>query len=195
MKTLFLYLLSLLFIVANWNLGHNIYEWSFYNVVFYIVLPFSTAYILGFKPEDLGFKIGRRDGYIWALILLLASMPITIYASHLEQFREFYPLFSFNSWGEFFFKELLIGVIMLAHEAFYRGILLFSLARKNRWLGILAQNIPYTLVHIGKPGLEVPYSFLAGIFFAEIDLKSESFLPSFFLHWTGAVIFDLLCIL
>jgi membrane protease YdiL (CAAX protease family) len=195
MKTFLLYLLSLLFIVANWNLGHNIYEWSFYNVVFYIVLPFLTAYILGFKPKELGFKIGKKDGYIWALILLLISMPITIYASRLEQFREFYPLFSFNSWSEFLFKELLIGVIMLAHEAFYRGILLFPLAKKHKWLGILAQNIPYTLIHIGKPGLEVPYSFLAGIFFAEIDLKSESFLPSFFLHWTGAVIFDLLCIL
>jgi len=92
-------------------------------------------------------------------------------------------------------KELLIGIIMFAHKAFYRGILLFPLAKKNEWLGILAQNIPYTLIHIGKPPLEVPYSFIAGIIFAKMDLKSESFLPGFFLHWIGSAIFDVLCVI
>ena len=84
---------------------------------------------------------------------------------------------------------------MFAHKAFYRGILLFPLAKKNEWLGILAQNIPYTLIHIGKPPLEVPYSFIAGIIFAKMDLKSESFLPGFFLHWIGSAIFDVLCVI
>lgn len=131
---------------------------------------------------------------MWALALFLLTLPISLYASQLESFRSYYPLFSYNSWREFLFKELFIGVIMFAHEAFYRGILLFPLAKKNEWLGIIVQNIPYTLVHIGKPPLEIPYSFIAGIVFAKIDLKSESFLPSFLLHWIGAIVFDILCV-
>ncbi|MBO8174611.1 MAG: CPBP family intramembrane metalloprotease [Thermococcus sp.] len=195
MKTFLLYLISLIFIILNWHLGQNIYEWTLYDISFYVFLPLIVAYLLGFKPNELGFKVGKREGYIWAFALFLATLPLSIYASKMESFRSFYPIFSYSSWGDFIFKELLVGAIMFAHEAFYRGILLFPLAEKNEWLGILAQNIPYTLVHIGKPSLEVPYSFIAGIIFAKMDLKSESFLPSFFLHWIGSAVFDVLCVI
>ncbi|ACS89240.1 CPBP family archaeomyxosortase MrtA [Thermococcus sibiricus] len=189
-----LYLFGIFLIILNRSLGGNIYEWALYNTLFYILVPFTLGLTLGFKHEDLGFKIGKRDGYMLALALFLLTLPISLYASQLESFRSYYPLFSYNSWREFLFKELFIGVIMFAHEAFYRGILLFPLAKKNEWLGIIVQNIPYTLVHIGKPPLEIPYSFIAGIVFAKIDLKSESFLPSFLLHWIGAIVFDILCV-
>ncbi|ALM74635.1 CPBP family archaeomyxosortase MrtA [Thermococcus barophilus] len=193
MKALILYLVSLIFIILNWHLGKNIYEWAFYDILFYVTLPLTAAYLLGFKPNELGFKIGKRKGYIWAFVLFSATLPLSVYASRMESFRSFYPIFSYSSWGDFMFKELLVGIIMFAHEAFYRGILLFPLAEKNEWLGILLQNIPYTLIHIGKPTLEIPYSSIAGIIFAKMDLKSESFLPSFLLHWIGAVAFDVLC--
>ncbi|AIF69254.1 membrane-associated metalloprotease [Palaeococcus pacificus DY20341] len=194
-KTYVLYAVSLIFIALNWRLGKNIYEWAFYDTLFYLALPLILAYLLGFKPKELGFKLGNREGYKWALALFFLTLPLSIYASTLESFKNFYPIFTYSSWRDFLLKELLIGAIMLSHEAFYRGILLFPLAKKNEWMGILAQNIPYTLIHIGKPPLELPYSFIAGIVFAKMDLKSESFLPSFLLHWIGAVVFDILCII
>ncbi|MCA6213354.1 MULTISPECIES: CPBP family archaeomyxosortase MrtA [Thermococcus] len=192
-NVLLLYVLAGFLIVINYRVGENIHEWAFYDALFYVVIPLIAAYLLGFKPHKLGFKIGRREGYIWAFALFLLSFPISIYASHLESFRAYYPIFAYSSWKDFLLKELLIGIIMFAHEGFYRGILLFPVAEKNEWAGIIAQNIPYTLVHIGKPPLEIPYSFIAGIIFAKIDLKSGSFLPSFLLHWAGAVVFDVLC--
>lgn len=113
----------------------------------------------------------------------------------MSSFRAYYPIFPYRSaWG-FLLGEALIGIGMFAHEAFYRGFLLFPLARKNRRAGIIVQLIPYVLVHIGKPSLEIPYSLIGGIVFAEIDLRSGSFLPSFLLHWAGAVVFDILCTL
>lgn len=195
LRLITLYLISIFLILLNQKLGRSIYEWAFYDTFFYILMPLTVAYLLGFKPHELGFKIGRKEGYIWALVLFILSFPISLYASRLESFGAYYPIFTYTSPGDFLFKEILIGVIMFAHEAFYRGILLFPLAKKNEWLGIIAQNIPYTLVHIGKPPLEIPYSFIAGVVFAKIDLKSESFLPSFLLHWIGAVVFDLLIVL
>ena len=195
LRLITLYLISIFLVLLNQKLGRSIYEWAFYDAFFYILMPLTAAYLLGFKPHELGFKIGRKEGYIWALVLFILSFPISLYASRLESFETYYPIFTYTSPGDFLFKEILIGVIMFAHEAFYRGILFFPLAKKNEWLGIIVQNIPYTLVHIGKPPLEIPYSFIAGVVFAKIDLKSESFLPSFLLHWIGAVVFDLLIVL
>lgn len=194
-RIIVLYVLAIFLIAINYRLGKTLYEWAFYDTFFYVLIPLTASYLLDFKPHELGFKIGKKEGYISALILFLLSLPISIYAARLESFRAYYPIFTYTSWGDFLLKELLIGVIMFSHEAFYRGILLFPLARKNELAGIVVQNIPYTLVHIGKPPLEVPYSFIAGIIFAKIDLKSESFLPSFFLHWIGAMTFDVLCII
>ncbi|USS41659.1 CPBP-Thermo-1 family intramembane metalloprotease [Thermococcus aggregans] len=195
MKLVALYLTSIFLIFLNQKVGKNIYEWAFYDALFYVFIPLAVAYLLGFKSHELGFKIGRKEGYTSALALFVLSLPVSIYASRLESFRAYYPIFTYTSWGDFLFKEILIGVIMFAHEAFYRGIILFPLAKKNEWLGIMAQNIPYTLVHVGKPPLELPYSFIAGVVFAKIDLKSKSFLPSFLLHWIGSVVFDLLIVL
>jgi len=179
LRIITLYAFSIFLIILNRALGNSIYEWAFYDTLFYVLIPLAMAHVLGFKINELGFKIGRKEGYNWTLALFLLTLPISLYASQLESFRSYYPLFSYNSWREFLFKELFIGVIMFAHEAFYR---------------IIVQNIPYTLVHIGKPPLEIPYSFIAGIVFAKIDLKSESFLPSFLLHWIGAIVFDILCV-
>ena len=150
---------------------------------------------MGFERNELGVGIGKRTGYRWALVLFILTVPLSIYGTTIPAMKEYYPIFEYSGWGDFFLKELAIGLIMFSHEAFYRGIILFPLARKNEWLGILAQDVPYALVHIGKPGIEVPYSFVAGIIFAKLDLKGESFVPSFLLHWLGAVLFDLLCVL
>ncbi len=171
------------------------YGWTFSAVVFYLALPLILARLAGFSAEELGFRRGKKDGYILALLLFVLTLPVSFYASRMPSFRAYYPIFPYRSaWG-FLMGEALIGISMFAHEAFYRGFLLFPLAKKNRWKGIIVQLIPYVLVHIGKPPLEIPYSLIGGIVFAEIDLRSESFLPSFLLHWAGAVVFDLMCAL
>ncbi|MBN1785495.1 MAG: CPBP family intramembrane metalloprotease, partial [Candidatus Methanofastidiosa archaeon] len=86
------------------------------------------------------------------------------------------------------------GLLMLSTEFFYRGFMLFGLDRLGKG-AILVQAIPYAYVHLGKPMLEVYYSFFAGIVFGYIDWESKSILPSFLLHWTTSIIFDSLCIL
>ncbi|ASJ12372.1 CPBP family archaeomyxosortase MrtA [Thermococcus thioreducens] len=190
-----LYIALLPFILLVRSTGGGIFQWAGYNLLFYFASPLLLASLLGFKPAELGVKVGKKEGYELALILFLLTIPLSLYGTTVPSMKEYYPIFEYSGWGDFLLKELAIGVIMFSHEAFYRGFMLFPLARKNEWLGILAQDIPYTLVHIGKPGIEVPYSFVAGIVFAKIDLKSGSFLPSFLLHWFGSLLFDILCVL
>ena len=190
-----LYIALLPFIVIVRSTGGGIFQWAGYNVLFYFAFPLLLAGLLGFKPAELGVKAGKKEGYELALILFLLTIPLSLYGTTIPSMKEYYPIFQYSGWDDFFLKELAVGVIMFSHEAFYRGFVLFPLARKNEWLGILAQDVPYTLVHIGKPGIEVPYSFIAGIIFAKLDLRSESFLPSFLLHWLGSVLFDVMCVL
>lgn len=143
-------------------------------------------------------KVGKRGGYRWALVLFLLTVPLSLYGTRIPSMKNYYPIFGYSGWGgDFLLKELAMGVIMLSNEAFYRGFMLFPpLAERNEWLGIIAHDVPpYALAHIGKPWVEVPYSFIAGIVFAKLDMESESFLPSFLLHWFGSALFDLLCVI
>ncbi|NJE31081.1 CPBP family intramembrane metalloprotease [Thermococcus sp. 18S1] len=190
-----LYALSIPFILAVRYSGGGLFIWAGYNVLFYFVLPLILAYALGFGRWELGVQKGRLSEYRWALFLFIATIPLSLYGTTIPSMKEYYPIFEYSGPLDFIVKELAVGAIMFAHEAFYRGIILFPLAKRNEWLGILAQDVPYALVHIGKPGIEVPYSFVAGIVFAKLDLRAGSFLPSFLLHWLGSVLFDVLCVL
>ncbi|MHC1605728.1 MAG: CPBP family glutamic-type intramembrane protease [Candidatus Methanofastidiosia archaeon] len=122
------------------------------------------------------------------------AIPFMAVGSRMAVFRAYYPRFYFGSWTEFLYWEALIGILMLSTEFFYRGFMLFGLKEFGKF-SIIIQAIPYTFIHLGKPLLEVYYSFFAGAAFGYIDWDSRSILPSFVLHWTTSVIFDILCII
>ena len=192
-RVLFGILLPLSFI--PWILGGDLTAHTAYVVLFYLLLPPLIGRLLGFEWREMGICLPNKSGWKLFALLFFLSIPISLYGTTVPSMKEYYPIFEYSGWADFVLKELLIGLVMLAHEAFFRGFLLFPLARENEALGIILQDIPYTIVHLGKPGIEVPYSFVAGIVFAKMDLKGESFVPSFLLHWLGSVLFDVLCVL
>ncbi len=192
-RLLFGILLPLSFI--PWILGGDLTTHTAYVVVFYLLLPSLIGRAMGFEWGEMGIALPNGSGWRLFALLFLLSIPVSIYGTTVPSMKEYYPIFEYSGWTDFVLKELLIGLVMLAHEAFFRGFLLFPIARENETLGIILQDIPYTIVHLGKPGIEVPYSFIAGIVFAKMDLKGESFVPSFLLHWLGSVLFDVLCVL
>jgi signal transduction histidine kinase len=188
---LFLILLPLSFV--PWLL-HTSFWWHVVVVcVFYLIVPAIVSRLMGFHWGELGIAWPTEEGLRLFAVLFLASIPLSLYGRTIPEMKSYYPVFPYSSAFDFVLGELAMGAVMLAHEAFYRGFLLFPLAKKNEWLAILLQDIPYTLVHIGKPGIEVPYAFIVGIIFAKIDLKGKSFAPSFLLHWFGSAFFDVLC--
>lgn len=169
-------------------------EWALWLVIWYLLAPLLISLVLGFKPWDLGLRLPDDN---WRVFLYLLGLAVVLSFAGLAvpSMVAYYPNFAYSSWLDFLEKELVIGVVMLTHEAFFRGFLLFPLASRKKWAGILAQDVPYTLVHIGKPPVEIPYSFLAGIVFGWLDLRGRSFLQSFLLHWLGSAFFDVLCAL
>ncbi|WP_297063488.1 CPBP family archaeomyxosortase MrtA [Thermococcus sp.] len=192
-KSALLYLVLLPLSFAPWLISSTFWGHVAVVLFFYLALPLVISRALGFSREEVGLNQPGREGLKLFLILFVLSIPLSIYGATIPSMRNYYPVFHYSSLTTFLLGELGMGLIMLAHEAFYRGFLLFPLARKNEWLAIILQDVPYTIVHLGKPGIEVPYAFVAGIIFAKMDLKGKSFLPSFLLHWLGSAFFDLLC--
>ncbi|WP_456422596.1 CPBP family archaeomyxosortase MrtA [Thermococcus sp.] len=189
----YIFLLPLSFV--PWLIPASFWGHVLIVLVSYLLVPLILSLTLGFRPNEVGLKLPNRVGIKLFLVLFVLSAPLSFYGTMIPSMRNYYPVFSYSGPLTFLLYELGIGMIMLAHEAFYRGFLLFPLARRNKWLAIILQDIPYTLVHIGKPGVEIPYAFIAGVIFAKMDLKGESFLPSFLLHWLGSAFFDILCVL
>jgi membrane protease YdiL (CAAX protease family) len=193
-RALLFYTLLLPLSFIPWSISVPFWDHVLIVLVGYSLIPLVLSIALGFRPDELGLKLPNRKGVKLVLLLLALSIPLSLYGTTIPSMRNYYPVFPYSGSLTFFLGELGMGLIMLAHEAFYRGFLLFPLAKKNEWIAILLQDIPYTLVHIGKPGIEIPYAFIAGIIFAKMDLKGESFVPSFLLHWLGSAFFDLLCV-
>ncbi|WP_099210671.1 CPBP family archaeomyxosortase MrtA [Thermococcus henrietii] len=194
-KASLLYALLFPLSFVPWLIPASFWEHVAVVLIAYLIVPLAISTALGFRPEELGLRFPNRKGIKLFLLFLALSIPLSLYGATIPSMRNYYPVFPYSGPGSFLLGELGMGLIMLAHEAFYRGFLLFPLARKNEWLAIVLQDIPYTLVHLGKPGIEVPYALAAGIIFAKMDLEGESFAPSFLLHWLGSAFFDILCVL
>jgi len=192
------YILPLTFILIFF-LGHklavpNYNLWVISNVVFYALIPMLVIKLFGWKLKDFGIMYREKAIKYFAIFFILA-LPFTIYGSRLADFRSYYPIFAYSNALDFAFNELLIGLTMFATEFFFRGFLLFALKDLVGKYAIFIQTIPYTIVHIGKPELELYYSFFAGIAFGYMDYDSKSIFPSFLLHYIGSVFFDILCII
>lgn len=161
---------------------------------FYFLIPVSFALAFKLKPQHIGLSIkAPRRILAYSVLLILLSLPIMLYASTLPEFRLYYPRFLATSLSTFAYSELLLLVSFAVFEFFFRGFALFQLRGfVGDWGAILLHNIPYTLVHLGKPGLEIPYSFFAGLVFGYVAIKSKSFLPAFISHYSTSLIFDFL---
>ncbi|MHC1599032.1 MAG: CPBP family glutamic-type intramembrane protease [Candidatus Methanofastidiosia archaeon] len=187
---------SLTLLYVNRSLHSYTFRGFIYKeAVFYLIFPVGILLLLRKKLSSYGLSLGDKALVKrYFIILFLIAIPFMLVGSRMETFRFYYPRFVFGSWHEFIYWELLVGVLMLSTEFFFRGFMMFGLKRSGRW-AILIQALPYTYVHIGKPINEVFYSFFAGLAFGHVDRESRSILPSFLLHWSTSIIFDILCMM
>ncbi len=165
----------------------------------YLFAPPLLLAALGLHWREYGLQLGDlRIGLRYSAVLILLAIPFMLIGAQLPSFQHYYPWWppAAENPATFVYFEALVGVRMLATEAVYRGILLFSLARlmPNRHANVIHATV-YMLAHIGKPVLEVPYSFAAGLVFGHVDLKTKSILPSFLMHYASSILFDALVIL
>jgi len=166
---------------------------ALFQTTFLLLIPLSIALGFGLKFKDVGLAFNKKVLFYSALLILIA-IPGMIYGAQLSVFQNYYPRFYAGSSLMFVLSEIALIPYFFSFEFFYRGFSLFLLKKHvGIYWAILLHNIPYFLVHVGKPGLELYYSFFAGLVFAYVSIKAKSFLPAFAGHYITSAIFDYLC--
>jgi len=172
------------------------YWWYATAIVAFLLLPLLLIVLfLRQPPTDFGLAVGRVKEWLPAvLILYLLVFPFLYFASHQPQFRALYPLLPTARVGgpALVRFELTYGAYFFAWEFFFRGFLLFGLAKKFGPLAIPLQTVPFVFAHLNKPYPEVYASLFAGLALGALALRTRSMLPCFLLHWAAALTLDLL---
>ncbi|MFQ5811001.1 MAG: type II CAAX prenyl endopeptidase Rce1 family protein [Armatimonadota bacterium] len=176
---------------------YGIFEWHLSTVVALFVIPVIVLILMRAAPGDFGLRwgIARAWGPYLALYFAVAA-PVLILASRLPSMREYYPQYGLVLSQPELWPALILsyGCYFLAWEFFFRGFLLFALARRFGAFAIVLQTIPFCLMHLGKPQPEVWASVLAGLALGLMAYRGKSFLPCALLHWVCAVGFELLTV-
>ncbi|MEO0184755.1 MAG: CPBP family intramembrane glutamic endopeptidase [candidate division WOR-3 bacterium] len=164
--------------------------------IIYGISPVIPMLLFKNKPKDYGIRIG--DYKVWTkdiLIILCIMIPILLVVFIFTNFKTVYPLSHTARRGinNLLIYEFVHLCYMFGWELFFRGFMLFGLSKKiDPRLAILIQTIPFALLHYRKPPLEAYGSIIAGIFLGIIAIRGRSFLPCAILHFSVALIADIL---
>ncbi|MEO0082704.1 MAG: CPBP family intramembrane glutamic endopeptidase [candidate division WOR-3 bacterium] len=164
--------------------------------VLYLTLTLASVPLLKSRPKELGWSLGRWRTWLPDTgILLLATLPLVLWASHQPSFQHAYPYFNESRYGfaGFAMCMLVRAVYMFGWEFLFRGYLLFGFERRaGPAAAIVVSTIPFALMHIGKPAPEVWGSIAAGLILGILALRGRSFLPAALLHFLVATALDTL---
>ncbi|MBN1151552.1 CPBP family intramembrane metalloprotease [candidate division WOR-3 bacterium] len=148
----------------------------------------------GFDPKSLGLGIGKWKFWIpLTVVLVLVMTPILFIFSKKPDFIQTYPLFKsmIKSDADFWSVDLTWFYYLYIWEFFFRGFILFSLAKKmGPARAIFVQAIIFSFAHLGKPEIEVYSSMVGGVLVGILSYISNSVLPGAIIHWLIALIMD-----
>lgn len=193
-----------------WAVALSHFWWFGSSVLFYLVMPLVLAFATkGSFHQRYGFQWGDwRAGLTLTLAMLAIMVPATYAASKLGTFQGMYPLagkgaYLVNlgggktepSWVLFLSYEFAYCLYFVAWEFLFRGWMLHGLLPHwGRGPAILAQMLPFAVMHLGKPELEALGSIIAGLALGILSLRTRSFVYGALLHATIAVWMDWLSV-
>ena len=148
-------------------------------LIYYVILPFFTILlILKENPLDFGLRIGnyRLWGFYVAITVIIA-IPVLYFGSLFSSVSHYYTD-RFNFYA--FFTQMV--PLLFFWEFMLRGFLLFGLKERFKESSILIQMVPFVLLHIGKPEIEILMCIPMGLWFGYIAYRGKSFWPAFISH-------------
>jgi membrane protease YdiL (CAAX protease family) len=150
------------------------------RVLYYLIIPLLTLLAFRDRPADYGFQIGRwREGLRWTLAVILLGVPILFFSARTANMVDYYAAVQ-RPVGEVLYVSALD---LVGWEFFFRGFLLFGLARVAGPNAVLLQAVPFAMAHIGKPELEALSTIFGGTLFGIVAWRSRSFLYPLLIHW------------
>ncbi len=171
------------------------YLWtSFSSVVTRMIMPLAfITLVLRENPLDFGFR--PRGGRTFLLIyagLLLFMVPLLWIVAGTPAFQHKYPFWNEagDSWRNLILYETRYFFVFLSGESFWRGFLVFGLAKRFGWHALSIAMVPYVMVHFGKPPIETIGAVITGYVLGYLALKHRSFWLGVILHFTIAFLMD-----
>ncbi len=165
--------------------------WSLFKAVNYVLLPCICLRLLGERVVDCGLRLHRsRRVWVGYAVLLMVVLPLVIFAADSAAFLGRYPRYPHAgaTWSRLVLWEAAYGFQFAALEFFFRGFLLFSLARSLGSAAIFVSMVPYTMIHFGKALPETLGSVVAGVVLGTLALRTRSIYGGVLLHcgvaWT-----------
>ena len=173
--------------------------WGAAKLVSYALLPWLCIRLVLKQPlADYGLSL-NHERKVWLLYVGMAALvvPMAYAASHSASFLQVYPKYraAGASWPQLLIWESIYGLQFLMLEFFFRGFMLFALARQIGSLAIFVMVVPYSMIHFGKPFAECVGSIIAGIALGTIALRTGSIAGGVMVHCTVAWGMDLFALL
>lgn len=163
-------------------------------VVLLLIAPLLVCWFgEGWTPRDLGFRLKGAGPEIAVVLGLWAVMLPLVWLVHdLPAFDRVYPRLDAeeNDAGIFMLFEGLYLIKWIAWEFFFRGFMLFGFSKDFFRRSILISTVAFTLMHYGKPEIEMASAMIAGPVLCFIALKGRSIWPGVLLHWLVASTMD-----
>jgi uncharacterized protein len=172
--------------------------WGLTSLVLRVAIPVGLMWwIAGLRPRELGLQVSQLSGHAWLYVgMFVVMVPVLLWASGLQSFQSYYPLYDRAADG-----GLALGIYLLGYslqfvgvEVFFRGFLTFGLFGQFGMWAIVIATIPYVLIHFGKPTPEIIGAVFAGLILSYLALKTQSVVPGIGLHIAVALTMDFLVI-
>ena len=144
------------------------------------------------NPMDYGLRWPPRR-YVYLTLAVFAAQLFGIaVAAQIPSLRAYYPAFHpARAGGALFWKfQVLAFCSMIAWEYFNRGYLLFSLKPRFGLAAVVIQTVPFVVLHLGKPPVELYWSIIVGLALGLLAYVSGSIWPAVVLHAVGALMLD-----
>lgn len=172
--------------------------WAVTASINYFLLPsLIIKFVFRERIRDYGFGFERKKEIflVYALMFCVMIIPLGI-ASSSAPFLAKYPLYdqAGAGWKQLLIWEIGYGFQFVALEFFFRGFLLFTLARYIGSYAIFAMVVPYAMIHFGKPLTETIAAIIAGTVLGTLSLRVRSIYGGVFLHISVAVTMDILAL-
>jgi membrane protease YdiL (CAAX protease family) len=148
-----------------------------------LVVPLAII-VLAWRedPRRFGLRLGDwRLGLTITVAGMIVMAPIIWYTGQMADFREYYTQVGDQRMTLRLVVDLAIDLI--AWEFFFRGWLLWGLARKYGSDAVWLQIVPFALMHVWKPELEQISTIIGGAFFGILAWRTRSILYCWLLHW------------
>ncbi len=174
-------------------------KWSLTCFFLWFVGPaLLTRLVLKVRLSDIGLSVkGIHRHLPLYLLMYLLVLPLVWVASKNPEFLRTYPFADSARDGPLALAkwELVYGLQFFSLEFFFRGFVIFLLAKRFGPNAVFVMVVPYCMLHFHKPLPEAAGAIGAGVILGLLALRTGSILGGVLIHWAVAITMDVFAIL